>query len=173
MSNYLFTEHQISLTLSVLRLKQIPLQTVKIQMRPSRLIRIYTTVLSTFLRKTFFAWRFILNENILFRLTISYKKPFAFSVSVFCSQIFKVKFNSQPEISLTYAISIVKRSFGVYVLVNIFLLFLAEFELLIFHNNIVKISEKFNKRNLSKICLQVTYPTDFCIFCIHFYYGKK
>ena len=30
-----------------------------------------------------------------------------------------------------------------------------------FHNNIVKISEKLNKRNLLKICLQVTYPTDF------------
>ena len=53
------------------------------------------------------------------------------------------------------------------------MLFFAEFELLMFHNNIVKISEKLNKRNLLKICLQVTYPTDFCIICIHFYYGKK
>ena len=54
-----------------------------------------------------------------------------------------------------------------------FLLFFAEFELLMFHNNIVKISEKLNKQNLSKICLQVTYPTNFCIIFIHFYYGKK
>ena len=54
-----------------------------------------------------------------------------------------------------------------------FLLFFAEFELLMFHNNIVKISEKWNKQNLLKICLQVTYPTNFCIFFIHFYYGKK
>ena len=38
------------------------------------------------------------------------------------------------------------------------LLFFAEFELLMFRNNIVKISEKINKRNLLKICLQVTYP---------------
>ena len=53
------------------------------------------------------------------------------------------------------------------------MLFFAEFELLMFRNNIVKISEKLNKRNLLKICLQVTYPTDFCIICIHFYYGKK
>ena len=30
-----------------------------------------------------------------------------------------------------------------------------------------------NKRNLLKICLQVIYPTNFCIICIHFYYGKK
>ena len=35
-----------------------------------------STVLSTSLGKTFFAWRFILNENILFWLTISYQKPF-------------------------------------------------------------------------------------------------
>ena len=42
-----------------------------------------------------------------------------------------------------------------------------------FHNNIVKISEKWNKRNLLKIGLQITYPTDFCIICINFYYGKK
>ena len=41
-----------------------------------------------------------------------------------------------------------------------------------FHNNIVKISEKLNKRNLLKICLQVNYPSDFCITCIHLYYGK-
>ena len=45
------------------------------------------TVLSTSLGKTFFAWRFILNENILFWLTISYQKPFVFSVSVLCFQI--------------------------------------------------------------------------------------
>ena len=42
-----------------------------------------------------------------------------------------------------------------------------------FHNNIVKISEKLNKQNLLKIYIQVTYPTNFCINCIHFYYGKK
>ena len=49
----------------------------------------------------------------------------------------------------------------------------AEFELPIFHNNIVKILDKLNKRNLLKICFQVTYPSDFCIICIHFYYGEK
>ena len=54
-----------------------------------------------------------------------------------------------------------------------FLLFFAKFELLMFHNNIMKISEKLNKQNLLKICLQVTYPTNFCIIFIHFYYGKK
>ena len=34
-----------------------------------------------------------------------------------------------------------------------FLLFFAEFELLMFYNNIVKISEKMNKWNLLKIWL--------------------
>ena len=42
-----------------------------------------------------------------------------------------------------------------------------------FQNNIVKLSEKLNKRNLFKICIQVTYPPDFCIIYIHFYYGEK
>ena len=55
-----------------------------------------------------------------------------------------------------------------------FLLFFAEFELLMFHKYIVKIWEKMNKRKLlKKKCLQVTYLTDFCIIYIHFYYGKK
>ena len=54
---------------------------------------------------------------------------------------------------------------------NVFLFF-AEFKFLIFHSN-VKISEKLNNGNLLKICLQITYPIDFCIICIHFHYGKK
>ena len=41
----------------------------------------------------YLAWHFILNENILFRLTIYYKKTFVFSVSVLCSQIFTRKLN--------------------------------------------------------------------------------
>ena len=44
---------------------------------------------------------------------------------------------------------------------------------LMFHNNTMKISDKLNQRNLLKICLQVTYPTDFCIIYIRFHYGKK
>ena len=39
-------------------------------------------------RKDVFAWRFILNENVLFWLTTSYQKSFVFSVSVFRSQIY-------------------------------------------------------------------------------------
>ena len=94
-------------------------QTVQTQIRCHRkwcLISIYifvlntemTTVLSTSLGKTFFAWRFTLNENILFCLTISYQKPFVFYVSVFCSQIFTQKLKLRPKVGLTFAISIVK-----------------------------------------------------------------
>ena len=67
-----------------------------------------STVLSTSLEKTFFAWRFILNENLLFWPTISYQKPFVFSISVFCSQIFTLKLNLRLKVGLTYAISTVK-----------------------------------------------------------------
>ena len=56
---------------------------------------------------------------------------------------------------------------------NFSLLFFAELELLMSYNNIVKISEKWNKGNLLKVCLQVTYPTDICIICIHFFSAKK
>ena len=61
----------------------------------------WPTVLSTSLGKMFFAWRFILNENILFWLTISCQKPFVFYVSVFCSQIFTQKLELRPKVGLT------------------------------------------------------------------------
>ena len=49
-----------------------------------------------------------------------------------------------------------------------FLLFFTNFKLLMFCNNIVKISESLNK-----CCLKSTYPIEFCIFCRHFNYGEK
>ena len=85
-----------------------------------------STVLSTSLGKTFVAWRFILNENILFWLTISYQKPFVFPVSVFCSQIFTLKLNLQPKVGMSYAIS--KMIFGNFCLRKYVLLFFAEFK---------------------------------------------
>ena len=93
-------------------------------------------------KRCFFAWHSILNENILFWLTISYQKLFVFSVSVFCSQIFTLKLNLHQKLGLTYAISIVKCFFWNFIVKKYFLSFFAEFELLMFHNNIVKISEK-------------------------------
>ena len=84
----------------------------------------WPTILSTSLGKTVFAWRFTLNENILFCLTISYQKPFVFYVSVFCSQIFTQKLKLRPKVGLTYAISIVKVIFWNFCLRKYFLLFL-------------------------------------------------
>ena len=43
------------------------------------------------------------------------------------------------KIGLTYAISIVKWLFGIFVFRKYFFFFFAEFELLMFHNNIMKI----------------------------------
>ena len=60
------------------------------------------------LERRFFAWRFILNANILFWLATSCQKPFVFYVSVFCSQVFTQKLKLRPKVGLTYAISIVK-----------------------------------------------------------------
>ena len=37
----------------------------------------------------------------------------------------------------------------------------------------MKMSEKMNKRNLLKTCLQYTYPTDFSAISSKFYYGQK
>ena len=95
-----------------------------------------STVLSTSLGKPFFAWCFILNENILFRLTISYQKPFVFSVPVFCSQIctLKLKFIAKNWSDLCNFYS--KVIFLNFCLSKYFLLFFVEFELLMFHNNI-------------------------------------
>ena len=96
-----------------------------------------------------FSWHFILNENILFWLTIIYQKPFIFSVSEFCSQIFILKLNLCLNISLTYAISIVQWILAFF-LRKYILLFFPDFKLLMFHNNVVKISEKMNRQNLLK-----------------------
>ena len=37
----------------------------------------------------------------------------------------------------------------------------------------MKISEKLNQPNLLKMCLQDTYPADFCIICSHVYKGNN
>ena len=162
-----FEENQFSLTILCIKIK------ICHKMLNIWSIIQWITVLSTSLGKTFFAWRFILNENILFWLTISCQKPFVFYVSVFCSQIFtkKNKVTAKSLSGLCYFYS--KVIFWIFCLRKYFLLFFAEFKLLMFYNNIVKISEKLNKWNLLKIWLQVTYPTDFCMIWLHFYYGKK
>ena len=91
---------------------------------------------------------------------------------VFFSSIYtKIKVTAKSRSDLCYFYS--KVIFWNFCLRKYFLLLFAEFELLTFYNNIVKISEKLNKWNLLKIWLQVTYPTDFCMIWLHFHYGKK
>ena len=64
-------------------------------------------VLSTSFGKTFFARRFILNENDLFSLTIS-QEPFVFSVSALTRfSNFNGKIIFTAKMGMTYAMSIV------------------------------------------------------------------
>ena len=104
----------------------------------------------------YFKWKcFVLIDHILSE-----------TICLFC---FCVLFsNIYPKIRLTtknwsglcnFYITVI---FWNFFLRRCFLLFFAEYEILIFYNNIVKTSEKLNKLNLLKICLLVTYPTDFC-----------
>ena len=110
-------------------------------------------VLSTSFGKMFFAWHF-LNENVFFWLTISYQALLYRPICLFCFYVLfsnmypKIKLT--VKIGLTYAISTVKWFFFIFCLRKHFLLFFAEFELLTFHNNIVKILEKRNKQTLLK-----------------------
>ena len=117
----------------------------------------------------YFRWKyFVLIDHILSE-TIC-----LFCFCVLFSNIYtKIKFTdkSWSDPCIFYSIVI----FWNFCLRKYFLLFFAEFELLMFHNNTVKISEKLNKCNLLKIWLQINYPTDFCMIWLHSYsyYGKK
>ena len=122
-------------------------------------------------KRFFFAWRFILNETFVLIDHILSKTICRFSFCVLFSNMYpKIKFIAKHWSNLCNFYS--KVIFLEFLSETFFLLFFVEFEFLMFHN-IVKISEKLNKQNLLKICLPVTYPTNFCIICIHFYYGKK
>ena len=69
----------------------------------------------------------------------------------FCSQIFIVKLNLQTKIGLNLCI-FYSSDFLDFLSKKIVFTFCAEFELLMLHNNIVKV-RKLKKRNLLKICL--------------------
>ena len=83
-------------------------QKIKISPAANVIGALKVIVLSASLGKTFLRWRFLLNENILFWLTILCQKTVAFYVSVFCSQIFTQKLKLRQKVGLAYAISIVK-----------------------------------------------------------------
>ena len=69
-------------------------------------------------QKDDFCLAFYLKWNYFVLIDHILSKPFV--VSVFRSQIYTLKLNLRPKIGLTYAISIVKWLFGIFVLENIF-----------------------------------------------------
>ena len=88
-----------------------------------------------------------------------------FSVSVFCSQILTLKLKVQPKTDLTFAIAIVKRFFLYFFCLRKYFFYFSLLSLnyWCFTTILRKFSEKTEHGNLLKICLQVTYPTDFSI----------
>ena len=90
---------------------------------------------------------------------------------MFCSQIFTQKLKLRPKIGLIYAVSIdSKVIFGDFCLRKYFLLFFAEFALLMFYNNIVKISEKIEQvvfvENLAPSYLPYRFLNDLAPFLL-------
>ena len=63
-----------------------------------------------------------------------------------------------------------KQEFWKFFIEKCFILFI-NFKLLVFHYNIVEISDILNKWSMWTTCIQTIYPIEFCIFCI--YDGKK
>ena len=115
----------------------------------------------------YFEWKYFVLIDHIQSITI-----YLFCFGVLLSNIYsKIKFTPKNWSDLCNFYS--KVIFCSFCPRKYFLIFFAEFKLLMFHNIIVKISEKLNKRNLLKICLQVTYPTYFWKIRFHFYYRKK
>ena len=126
-------------------------------------------------RKDVFFLAFYFKWKYLFWMTISYQKPFVFSVCVFCSQICTLKLNLWPKIGMTYAISIVKWFF-------FFKFFIKKrvFKFLC-RIRIIDVSQQYceNYRKIEHVelvgnLLPSNLPYRFLHnHCIHFYYGEK
>ena len=101
-------------------------------------------------------------------MAISYQKPFVISVSAFLfSNIyphFKFTAKNWPDLCKFYS-NFCLRKYFYFSLLNL--------NYWCFTTILWKFQKKLNKLNLLKICVEVTYPIDFCIICVHFYYGKK
>ena len=82
----------------------------------------------------------------------------------------KINFTAKNWTDIQFYSNAIFRNFS---LRKYFFLFFAEFESLMFQNNIVKISEKLNKLNLLKICHQVTSLQISAYFAFVFTMGKK
>ena len=118
----------------------------------------------------FFFWKKTLISN-WFCLTKNHL--IVFSVSLLCFQIFAINLTLWPNNTYDLCNCCRKLDFLGHFYQKICLLFFLGFYLVMFHNNIVKISKVVNKGNLLKTCFKFTYPTNFCIFCSPFYYGEN
>ena len=122
--------------------------------------------LLTYLSEDVFAWRFILNENAFFGLTIYFQEPFFVFIcfcSLFSNADCKINFTAKNGSDLYnfYSKLVLENKSIIYY----FLLFFTNFQLLMFHNNyIVKSSETLNPWNLLKPCIKITYPSIFASF---------
>ena len=114
-------------------------------------------ILSISFGKTFFAWHF---NTTICSVIISYalSEPFVFSVSALSSNIYcKINFMTQNGSDLCNFYS--KLKFGIFFYKKLFVsFFFADFKLLMFHNSISLIS---NKWNLLKTFTETTYPIAF------------
>ena len=116
---------------------------------------------------------FILNDNILFWLTISYQ----ISICLFCFCFLFSNIYSKIKFTIKYWSNLwnfyTKVFFGEILSKKIFFTFLCWIGFIDVSQQFCENVKKIEQADFVEICLQVTYPTDFCIICIHFYYGKK
>ena len=88
-----------------------------------------------------------------------------------------LKLNLWPKISLAYTIYHSKEICWSFCLRKYVLIFFAEFKVLMFHNNIVKILEKNEQaeliENLPTSYLSYRFLLNLIFNCIHFYFRKK
>ena len=138
---------------------------------PFNLLNLY--VLSTSFGKIFFAWCFILKENSFFLIDHVFSETVClfYFYALFSNICCKINFYGQ-KMELMYVTSIVNQIFGIFYQ-TYFLLFCTVFKLLMFHNNIVKISESLNKLKLLKVCIKTTYPVDVLHIMQPFLYQEK
>ena len=137
---------------------------------------VITVCLTSFLKngKTFFIRRIHLTWKIDLWLTMSYQKSFLVSVPVLCFQIFTVKLILWPNMGLDLCNFYSNWILEFFFIKNYFLIFFfTDFKLLIFHKNIVKMTEILKTWNLLKTCIHNTSPVEFCIFCSHFLLWEK
>ena len=95
-------------------------------------------------------------------LSMSCKKPFVFSASVLCSQIFTTKLNLRSKIGLAYAISTVNLIFGKILFENIFCF--SSDMILIYWSSITIL---WNFRHFEKVGPVESLHLNYLTYCLH------